>query len=373
MKKILISIILLLAAGLPVQAQVTVGGDTPPQDFSVLEILSNEKGGLRLPQLTAEERQTLEDSDEFQAEKTGLALGLTIFNMTTDCMETWNGAQWISLCGGPTINLSCGTASMSVISGVKVTKDNTFSIPYSGMKGGSIVLTDNQPLGTATNGLTIVANGAQTLNEGTGTINIKVTGTPTATSVKDNIDVSYTIANQTCIVVVTIYKCPGYMAVGGEYTVLPSALDAKGYLSYATREQTFSQISPKFKATGKDVCFYKTDVLNSSGTSALQIWAPVKGGCANGYQGANSYIDAEHRSMGWRVPTIVELGALQSIHSTLSTQDISAPGTVNLHSNFYWSSNESSSTVKWTWDYAFHFAYRFDRAGNYYTRCVKTF
>ncbi|NDV95295.1 hypothetical protein D0T84_10225 [Dysgonomonas sp. 521] len=102
MKKILISIILLLAVGLTARAQVSIGGNTPPQNFSVLEIFSNDKGGLRLPQLTATQRQELEDSDKFQENKTGTGLGLTIFNMTNNCVETWDGVQWISMCADAT-------------------------------------------------------------------------------------------------------------------------------------------------------------------------------------------------------------------------------------------------------------------------------
>ncbi|MDH6311142.1 hypothetical protein M2451_003989 [Dysgonomonas sp. PFB1-18] len=91
-------LMLLLVLAPMLQAQVTVGGNTPPQEFSILEVLSNEKRGLRLPQLTAEQRQILEDSDAFKAEIDGKAKGLTIFNTTNHCMETWNGEQWISMC-----------------------------------------------------------------------------------------------------------------------------------------------------------------------------------------------------------------------------------------------------------------------------------
>ena len=88
----------LLLPGLSLRAQVTVGAGDPPQDFSILEIVSNNKGGLRLPRLTQEKRQELEDSPEFQTEKNGKARGLMIFNFTTKCVDTWNGEEWISMC-----------------------------------------------------------------------------------------------------------------------------------------------------------------------------------------------------------------------------------------------------------------------------------
>jgi hypothetical protein len=38
------------------------------------------------------------NSAEFQAETRGKAQGLQIFNTTTRCVETWNGAKWIQQC-----------------------------------------------------------------------------------------------------------------------------------------------------------------------------------------------------------------------------------------------------------------------------------
>jgi len=91
----LLAIVLFFA--LPAKAQVTVGSLTAPQKFSVLELISN-KSGLRLPQLTTEERNDLKlneltDSDMIQAAK-----GLVIFNTDTQCVEFWNGTEWVSLC-----------------------------------------------------------------------------------------------------------------------------------------------------------------------------------------------------------------------------------------------------------------------------------
>jgi formylglycine-generating enzyme required for sulfatase activity len=40
----------------------------------------------------------VENSPEFQAEKTGKARGLQIFNIDTKCVETWNGEVWIQNC-----------------------------------------------------------------------------------------------------------------------------------------------------------------------------------------------------------------------------------------------------------------------------------
>jgi len=76
------------------KAQVIIGADTVPQKFSLLELRSYEKG-LRLTQLTTEQRDAMAD-DEFKANE--LAVGLHIYNIDTDCEEYWNGNEWISLC-----------------------------------------------------------------------------------------------------------------------------------------------------------------------------------------------------------------------------------------------------------------------------------
>ncbi|MDR1544992.1 MAG: hypothetical protein LBS50_11445 [Prevotellaceae bacterium] len=95
--------ILMLTLGLAMsgnaRAQVTVGADLEPQPFSVLELISNDSKGLRLPQLTTGLRDTvLMKSTDFIAEKKGKALGLTIFNTSTNCVNTWNGTKWIEEC-----------------------------------------------------------------------------------------------------------------------------------------------------------------------------------------------------------------------------------------------------------------------------------
>ncbi|NDV47906.1 hypothetical protein D0T49_12700 [Paludibacter sp. 221] len=73
-------------------AQVTIGADKAPETFSALEVVST-TGGFRLPQLTTDQRNKLSVSGK------DLAEGLTIYNITTKCTDTWNGTAWISNCG----------------------------------------------------------------------------------------------------------------------------------------------------------------------------------------------------------------------------------------------------------------------------------
>lgn len=94
-------------------AQVTIGAGTPPKDFSILEMVSNKTGGMRLPHLTTAERDAIMTTQDFKDEQhrgdkkaqptaiaPGLALGLTIYNTDTNCIDYWDGYKWTSLCLG---------------------------------------------------------------------------------------------------------------------------------------------------------------------------------------------------------------------------------------------------------------------------------
>ncbi|NDV95629.1 DUF1566 domain-containing protein [Dysgonomonas sp. 521] len=139
--------------------------------------------------------------------------------------------------------------------------------------------------------------------------------------------------------------CPGYLAVGGEYTQTTA-----GYLTFANNSNSVT-IAPYFTATGKDVCFYKADAP-ISGTLG---WEYATTGCRNGVSndtGNTSFIDPEHRPIGgWRLPTIAELMALQNIRDNLVGHPDSAPETMNLGPG-YWSSSEVSKTRVWFWSYS---------------------
>jgi hypothetical protein len=100
-----------LMSGAALNAQVTIGDYKSPESFSVLELVSNSRG-MRLPQFTTQERDTLDGTvtytggsasmiaaaTAFIAKKTNEAMGLTIFNTDTKCVETWNGTAWIMQC-----------------------------------------------------------------------------------------------------------------------------------------------------------------------------------------------------------------------------------------------------------------------------------
>lgn len=95
-KNTIICIVLFLLSNLSaLMAQVTIGSNNTPSDFSALEIISS-NGGLRHPQMTTAERdKLLENVTDRSA-----AQGLTIFNTDVKCIEFYkNDAEgWINLC-----------------------------------------------------------------------------------------------------------------------------------------------------------------------------------------------------------------------------------------------------------------------------------
>jgi hypothetical protein len=103
MKKLLLTAaaFMIMSATTGATAQVTIGSTADPQPFSILELVGNNARGLRLPQMTTAQRDNMVNSAEFQAEKSGKARGLQIFNTKTKCVETWNGTTWIAACGEP--------------------------------------------------------------------------------------------------------------------------------------------------------------------------------------------------------------------------------------------------------------------------------
>ncbi|MDR1562487.1 MAG: hypothetical protein LBS54_05315 [Dysgonamonadaceae bacterium] len=89
--------IIILSATKEVNAQVTIGSTVEPQQFSVVELISQGKKGLRLPQFDFCQQKALTERLESlptKAEKDA-AEGLQIFNTATKCVETWNGKKWI--------------------------------------------------------------------------------------------------------------------------------------------------------------------------------------------------------------------------------------------------------------------------------------
>ncbi|MCL2596307.1 MAG: fibrobacter succinogenes major paralogous domain-containing protein [Paludibacter sp.] len=120
--------VLLLSNGAFMNAQVTVGSDKTPESFSILELVSSTHNGMRLPQMTTEQRDNMADA-VFQASVE--AWGLQIFNTTTHCVETWNGSAWITQCAYTSLDCVDVPDQPSAITGNIVITKNTAGLIYS--------------------------------------------------------------------------------------------------------------------------------------------------------------------------------------------------------------------------------------------------
>ncbi|RYE17447.1 MAG: T9SS C-terminal target domain-containing protein [Sphingobacteriales bacterium] len=79
--------ILLLIVGYSASAQNVGVGTNAPQSSAILDVSSTEKGFLP-PRMTTAQRNAIANK----------VAGLLIYNTTTNCVEMYNGTNWISLC-----------------------------------------------------------------------------------------------------------------------------------------------------------------------------------------------------------------------------------------------------------------------------------
>jgi len=139
---------------LPVKAQVNIGGNETPAKFSILE-LTTANGGLRLPQLYEDQRDDIVTPQLLA--NPGEAVGLVIYNMTTNCLEFWNGQKWVSLCKSIENTLTVDPKSIYF----HYTASNTNAIVITNVPGGWTVtdksdwITTTPEEGTNSSGTTL--------------------------------------------------------------------------------------------------------------------------------------------------------------------------------------------------------------------------
>lgn len=157
-KYILITLILMLGTSIAM-AQITIGADNEPEDFSMLQVESapaSNRTGIRMPQLDNIAKAALEAKITVSQAQKDKARGLMIFNSDTNGIEYWNGTKWVvipnlistsSLTGANGIGVSGTTVSLST-NGVLTQsstqidlKDNKLSFPATG--GGRFMVQAN--------------------------------------------------------------------------------------------------------------------------------------------------------------------------------------------------------------------------------------
>lgn len=83
-----------------INGQVTIGSGRVPQEYEILKIDGNGRSGLRLSRLSNTERDALQEKMRIAVGSSiykASAKGLTIYNTTTNTIEFWNGAKWLTL------------------------------------------------------------------------------------------------------------------------------------------------------------------------------------------------------------------------------------------------------------------------------------
>jgi hypothetical protein len=89
MKNYLVLLLVMLAAMRSgAQSGVAINTDSAPPDPSAILDLSSGDKGLLIPRMTTSERNAIASP----------ALGLQIFNTTTNCLNVWNGSTWKQAC-----------------------------------------------------------------------------------------------------------------------------------------------------------------------------------------------------------------------------------------------------------------------------------
>lgn len=206
---------LLLCQTNNMKAQVTIGAEQAPKSFSVLELISNQKSGLRMPQMTTTQRNTMTTTGDFQGVKTTLAKGLTIYNTDTDCLESWSGTRWISMCTGDAIESMTGNTPNKDYTAGKTDPATTITS-----------LTCTETTGSWTFTVTQGSEYASISDENTTTGTFKVLW-------KEN-----TAATSRSAIVTVTDKCGNKQA----FTFIQTGMDITFYPTYNTYNDTFNEL-----------------------------------------------------------------------------------------------------------------------------------
>lgn len=126
-------------------AQVTIGADKSPADYSVLQIENTtlNGAGVRLPNVAEIDKKNIlnpmVDRDKSAAK------GLTIYNNTTDKVEYWDGAEWVGIpVILPSISATNGIATSKATN--PTTKTDTYTMGLNNNISENTIITLNNKL-----------------------------------------------------------------------------------------------------------------------------------------------------------------------------------------------------------------------------------
>ena len=340
-----------------VSAQVTIGDNKTPETFSQLEIVSGNKTGLRLPQITTTAQRDAMFTNTAGFKTNPLSKGLQIFNEETGCVETWNGTKWIRWCddasGGGEV-CTVAPAAPGAISGIPSSAINsgaTFTATISAVTGAtSYVWTLPAGLtGTSTTN-SIIITGATAGTYAAGTIKV-VAVNACGTSAISNSTTAVTINN-------AIIGCTLNTVGGGSLTFMNYNLGAKENVQTMTAEEQAAHETPKdnygdlyqwgrptdghqFRTSGTTSTLATSNTPNHAdfilATSSPYDWRSGGGNddrWGNGTKTANDPCPA-----GWRVPSATELRSIANGNTSMFNAGSTTSGN-------YWEWN-SGGTPGW--------------------------
>ncbi|AZA53208.1 hypothetical protein [Chryseobacterium sp. G0201] len=150
-------------------------GTISPNNNAILELSATNKGFLP-PRLTTAQRDAIPAASR--------PAGLMIYNATTNCMDFWNSASWVSTCAavtppaGTITAITCASATnIGTLSRGLAASGVTSVIPYTGGNGGTHG--GQTVTSTGVTGLTATLTAGSFAN-GAGNLTYTITGTPTA-------------------------------------------------------------------------------------------------------------------------------------------------------------------------------------------------
>ncbi|MEF9479994.1 hypothetical protein OWR28_21825 [Chryseobacterium sp. 1B4] len=268
---------------------------TTPNTNSVLDVVSgNNNKGVLIPRLTEAQRNAI-------VMNTAKDDGLTIYNITEDCINYWSLAdnEWKSVCGQMgkavfTVDCSSTKAMGTYVQTKELTASNYLSVSVNVTKIGNYTIT-----GTTTNGYNFYGTGVF-LSTGTQTIQVPGQGAPAAIQV-DTVGLNANGTDVSCTPAVTVnvlspagiytMSC-GSAAVNGVYKVgtaltasntitLPVNVTALG--SYTVTTNTVDGISfsgsGTFTSTGnQNITLSGTGTPTSTSVKTMTITSDSQGG-----------------------------------------------------------------------------------------------
>jgi uncharacterized protein (TIGR02145 family) len=169
-------------------------GTTSPNTSAKLEISSSTQGFLP-PRMTTTQRDAIASP----------AIGLVIYNTSTNCLNFFIGSGWNETCGNPILpsgtvtTINCGTATNTgnLTQGTAASGISS-SIPYTGGNGGSH--SGQTVTSTGVTGLTATLS-AGTFTSGAGSLVYSITGTPSSSGTAS---FALNIGGQTCTLNITV-------------------------------------------------------------------------------------------------------------------------------------------------------------------------